>query len=142
SSHLSVSIDTYEGSGNSSGISTNQGSARLNSTYQGKYSSLSASGGDLTLKTYYGGYDTSVVRLVGSDTFGSTYVDVSAEHINPLRINYEGTANSWIVPFKKAGTNWGYIGSSAAMSVDDFGIQSGAGKRLVLNAGTGSAKII
>lgn len=138
---LSVRIDTYRTTGNSS-MSTDAGSARITSTYYGKYSSVRAGGGDVELKTYYGGFDTSWVRLTGSDTFGSTYVDVSAEHINPLRINYEGTGDSWLVPFSKSGATWGYIGSSAAMGVNDFGVQSAAGKNLSLTTTTGSAGIV
>ena len=142
-STLSVDISTSWGAaGDSSGVSTNHGSARLNCTDQGKYSSVVASGGSLDLKTYYGGFDTSWLRLTGSDTAGSTYIDVSAEHINPLRINYAGTGDSWIIPFRKSGTAWGYIGSSGAMGVDEFGIQSAAGKNLKLQTTSSSDSVL
>ena len=138
-----VDISTRWGAaGDSSSVSTNQGSARLNCTDQGKQSFVSAYGGNIGLKTYYGGYDTSWLRLIGSDTAGSTYIDVSAEHINPLRINYAGTGGSWLIPFRKSGTDWGYVGSSGAMGVDDFGVQSASGKNLKLQTTSSSDSVL
>ena len=59
-----------------------------------------------------------------------------------LRINNVPTsATTWSTDFGRNLTPWGYIGSPSGVGADDFGIQSAAGKRLVLNAGTGSAKI-
>src|SRR5699024_4875989 len=62
------------------------------------------------------------------------YVNIAAEHINPLRVDYWGTGPDWIVPFRKSGTDWGYVGSSGAMGVDDFGVQAATGKNLVLKS--------
>lgn len=138
-SYPGVNIRAYDALGDSA-VSAIQGAARISCTDEGKYSSVSAAAGSVELRTYYGGFDTSWIRMAGSDTFGSTYVDVSAEHINPLRVNYAGTGDSWLVPFRKSGTTWGYIGSSAAMGVNDFGMQSAAGKDLSLVA-VGSSNV-
>lgn len=126
----------------SADVTTGYGFARLNATYQGKYSSLGAGGGDIEFKTHYEGFDTAKVRLVGSTSAGATYLDISAESINPVRINYAGAGDSWIIPFSKDNVSWGYIGSSGMMGVNEFGIQSAANKNLVLTTTTGSAGIV
>ena len=88
------------------------------------------------------GYDVNGSVAASTTTFGKIgRTGIWGTSINPLIVEYGGTAASWLIPFVKSGTNWGYIGSSAAMSTDDFGIQSGSGKRLVLSAAGSSTNI-
>ena len=83
----------------------------------------------------------------GSNSFDNG-MSMTPEHFTvlsggaSLRINNVPTsATTWSTDFGRNLTPWGYIGSPSGVGADDFGIQSAAGKRLVLNAGTGSAKI-
>ena len=91
-----------------------------------------------------GGWTGTNYVKVDSDivTLGAQGRVVIDNYFSPVaEFNYGQGNASWNVSFKKAGTDWGYVGSTSGMGVNDFGIQSAAGKRLVLNAGTGSAKI-
>src|SRR5699024_10742112 len=74
------------------------------------------------------GASTAYVGTYGNS--GSTAIDGSNQR--PLNINHTGGSDWWFVPFRKSGTEWGYVGSTGAMGVDEFGIQSGNGKNLVL----------
>lgn len=111
--------------------------------------------GKLTLATYnYGEADIdpqAMIEMWGNIDVTSNYgyvnntaetsVFATGKNIRPLIVSYNGTGDSWLIPFRKGTTEWGYVGSTGAMSVDDFGVQSGSGKRLVLNAGTGAARM-
>ena len=84
---------------------------------------------------WIGGRDSSGALTAHVTTFGGTgLTDINGSNQNPLNVNYTGTSDWWLVPFRKGGTSWGYIGSSGAMGVDDFGIQAATGKNLVLKS--------
>ena len=139
-----ASMNVYSGSFKSS-ASAGSGFARLSAGKDNdeSYGSVDASPSSIDLFTSYsprGG--TAIVQLVNGTSTTNGHVNVSAEHINPLRVNYLGTGDSWIIPFRKSGTDWGYVGSSGMMGVNEFGIQSAASKNLVLTTTTGSAGII
>lgn len=74
------------------------------------------------------GASTASVGTYGNS--GSTAIDGSNQR--PLNINHTGGSDWWFVPFRKSGTEWGYVGSTGAMGVNEFGIQSASGKNLVL----------
>src|SRR5699024_5665216 len=67
---------------------------------------------------------------------GSTAIDGSNQR--PLNINHTGGSDWWFVPFRKSGTEWGYVGSTGAMDVNEFGIQSASGRSLRLQDSSGA----
>ena len=91
---------------------------------------------------WLGGKDSSGALTAYVASFGNSgTTDISGSNQNPLNVNYTGTSDWWVVPFKKGGTSWGYIGSSGAMGVDEFGVQSASGKDLVLRT-TDSGNVV
>lgn len=62
----------------------------------------------------------------------SGFTVASGTNVRPFNVKYRGTGDSWLIPFAKEETDWGYVGSTGAMGVDEFGVQSASGKNLVL----------
>src|SRR5699024_1639841 len=80
------------------------------------------------------GASTASVGTYGNS--GSTAIDGSNQR--PLNINHTGGSDWWFVPFRKSGTEWGYVGSTGAMDVNEFGIQSASGRSLRLQDSSGA----
>lgn len=92
---------------------------------------------------WIGGRDPSGALTAHVTTFGDTgRIGISGASANPLIVNYAGVSDWWLIPFRKDNIDWGYVGSTGAMGVNDFGLQAAASKNLVLTTTTGSAGII
>ena len=140
SSQLKTNSGNYSSSVNAGG-----GFARLSTSKNDNefYSSVSAGSDSVDFFTSYDPRgNTASVSLVNGTSTTNGYVNIAAENINPIRVDYLGTGDSWIVPFRKSGTDWGYVGSSGAMGVDDFGVQSASGKNLKLQTTSSSDSVL
>jgi hypothetical protein len=79
------------------------------------------------------GADSSGASTASVGAYGNSGItSIAGSNQRPLSVNHTGGSDWWFVPFRKSGTEWGYVGSTGAMGVDEFGIQSAAGKNLVL----------
>ena len=97
----------------------------------------------LNRSAWLGGKDSSGAFTAYVASFGNGgTTEINGSGQRPLNINHTGGSDWWFVPFRKSGTEWGYVGSTGAMGVNDFGVQSAAGKNLVLTTTTGSAGIV
>src|SRR5699024_8877495 len=84
---------------------------------------------------WIGGKDSSGELAAFVASYGKVGItELHGSNQRPLNINHTGGSDWWFVPFLKSGTEWGYVGSTGAMGVNDFGIQAATGKNLVLKS--------